>query len=95
MFWCAAVAGDVIYKWMSISMIISNIAESELSPSPVLEVTDQRPTGDIPIVQKSGEFGSLWGFPCGSVVKTVPANAGNARDAGLIPGSGRFPWRRK
>jgi len=32
------------------------------------------------------------GFPGGSVVKNLPANA---RDAGLIPGSGRSPWRRK
>ena len=31
-------------------------------------------------------------FPGGSVVKNLPANAG---DTGLIPGSGRFPWRRK
>ena len=30
----------------------------------------------------------LWGFPRGSVVKNLPANAG---DAGLIPGLGRFP----
>ena len=28
------------------------------------------------------------GFPCGSVVKNLPANAG---DVGLIPGSGRSP----
>ena len=32
------------------------------------------------------------GFPGGSVVKNPPANAG---DLSLIPGSGRFPWRRK
>ena len=25
------------------------------------------------------------------VVKNLPANAGDVRDAGLIPGSGRFP----
>ena len=25
------------------------------------------------------------------VVKSLPANAGDFRDAGLIPGSGRFP----
>jgi len=25
------------------------------------------------------------------VVKNLPANAGDMRDAGLIPGSGRFP----
>ena len=27
-------------------------------------------------------------------VKNPPANAGNIGDMGLIPGSGRFPWRR-
>ena len=32
------------------------------------------------------------GFPGGSTVNNLPANAG---DAGLIPGSGRFPWRRE
>ena len=28
------------------------------------------------------------------VVKNLPANAGDIRDTGSIPGSGRFPWRR-
>ena len=31
------------------------------------------------------------GFPSGSVVKNLPANAGNARDADSIPGSVRSP----
>ena len=31
------------------------------------------------------------GFPSGSVVKNPPANAGDVRDAGLIPGLGRSP----
>ena len=31
------------------------------------------------------------GFPGGSVVKNPPVNAGDARDAGSIPGSGRSP----
>ena len=31
------------------------------------------------------------GFPGGSVVKNPPANARDARDMGLIPGSGRSP----
>ena len=31
------------------------------------------------------------GFPGGSVVKTLPANAGDTKDMHLIPGSGRFP----
>ena len=30
-------------------------------------------------------------FPGGSVVKNLSANAGDARDAGSIPGSGRSP----
>ena len=29
------------------------------------------------------------------MVKNLPASAGDARDMGSIPGSGRFPWRRK
>ena len=28
------------------------------------------------------------------MVKNLSANAGDIRDLGLIPGSGRFPWRR-
>ena len=31
------------------------------------------------------------GFPVGAVVKNPPANAGDTRDAGSIPGSGRSP----
>ena len=34
----------------------------------------------------------MLGFPGDAVVKNPPANAG---DTGSIPGSGRFPWRRK
>ena len=30
-------------------------------------------------------------FPGGSAVKNLPANAGNAGDASLIPGLGRYP----
>ena len=33
------------------------------------------------------------GFPGGSVVKNLPANAGDAGDKGLIPGSGRSPGK--
>ena len=32
-----------------------------------------------------------WGFLVGSVVKNLPTNAGDARDVGSIPGSGRSP----
>ena len=33
----------------------------------------------------------IGGSPGDIVVKNLPANAGNTRDAGLIPGSERFP----
>ena len=33
----------------------------------------------------------LGGFPGSSAVKNLPANAGNARDVGSVPGSGRSP----
>ena len=32
-------------------------------------------------------------FPDGAMVKTPPANAGDLRDEGLIPGLGRSPGR--
>ena len=32
-----------------------------------------------------------WGFPRGSVVENLPANAADSGDVGLIPGLGRFP----
>ena len=32
-----------------------------------------------------------WGFPGGTVVKNLPANAGDVRDTGSIPGLGRSP----
>ena len=35
------------------------------------------------------DISRLWGFPGGSVVKNSPVNAGDARDVGSIPGSGR------
>ena len=34
------------------------------------------------------------GIPCGSVVKNLPANAGDSGDADSIPGSGRSPGGR-
>ena len=33
------------------------------------------------------------GFPDGSVVKNLPASAGDARNLGLIPGLGRSPGK--
>ena len=33
----------------------------------------------------------VWGFPGGAVVKNLPANAGDTRDMGSIPGLGISP----
>ena len=33
----------------------------------------------------------IMGFPCGAIVKNLPANAGDARDMGSIPESRRSP----
>ena len=38
---------------------------------------------------------NISGFPGGSGVKNPPANTGDPRDAGSVPGLGRSPWRRK
>ena len=38
-----------------------------------------------------GGWGVGHGFPGGTVVQNPPANAGDTRDAGLFPGSGRSP----
>ena len=35
------------------------------------------------------------GFPVALVVKNLPASAGETSETGLIPGMGRFPWRRE
>ena len=44
------------------------------------------------------DFGGLlypnWGFPGGASAKNPPANAGDTRDVGLIPESGRSPGER-
>ena len=37
------------------------------------------------------KFGFSQAFPGGSVVKSLPANAGDAGDTDSIPRSGRFP----
>ena len=37
------------------------------------------------------QIGSCWGFPAGSMVKNLPANAGDSGDTGSIPRWGRCP----
>ena len=41
--------------------------------------------------QISGYLTLIMGFPGNSMVKNLPANAGNARDMDSIPGLGRYP----
>ena len=46
----------------------------------------------------TGPFGSIgslyhWASPVAQLVKNLPVNAGDARDVGLIPGSGIFPGK--
>ena len=35
------------------------------------------------------------GFPGGIVVKNPPVNAGDIREAALIPGIGKIPWKKE
>ena len=41
--------------------------------------------------ENQSDLRKRWGFPGGSVVKNLPANAGDARHVGSILGSGRSP----
>ena len=43
------------------------------------------------VLQASLSFTVSQSFPGGTVVKNLPANAGDARDMGSVPGSGRCP----
>ena len=45
----------------------------------------------LPPTRKRQRVDQLDGLPGGSVVKNLPANAGDTGDAGLIPGWRRFP----
>ena len=46
--------------------------------------------GNIPFFFMADWY-SIVGFPGGTVVKNLPANARDARDMGSIPGLGRYP----
>ena len=45
---------------------------------------DRRVTNDL-------AYSNIWASQVALVAKNLPANAGDVRDAGLIPGSGRCP----
>ena len=44
--------------------------------------------------QKENIKAYIWASQAMLVVKKPACNAGDIRDVGLIPGSGRFPWSR-
>ena len=48
------------------------------------------PLGCVPAAVSTQFKIIYYTLPGGSVVKNPPANAGDTRDVGLIPGSGRF-----
>ena len=54
------------------------------------EAVDTHVGGDSSICLYTWIY-SLLGFPRGSVVKNLPANRGDIRDVGSVPGSGRSP----
>ena len=43
------------------------------------------------VARETGEADKMQGFLVALEVKSPPASAGDARDLGLTPGSGRFP----
>ena len=70
-------------------------------PGPGIEPVSPALAGGFFTTKPSGKPGlhylfihinSSGGFPDGSVVKNLPANA---EDLGLIPGVKKIPWRRK
>ena len=78
---------------------LSGMINSAKSGSPVLSPKeDSRTSEEAGTTHLWWPFLHLWmlpspefGFPGGSVVKNLPANAGDTRDTGLIPESGRSP----
>ena len=59
------------------------VTEAKLSLRKVTEQSQLKVSNELIYIFK--------GFPGGTVVKNPPANAGDARDLGLIPESGRSP----
>ena len=59
------------------------VTEAKLSLRKVTEQSQLKVSNELIYIFK--------GFPGGTVVKNPPANAGDARDTGSIPGLGRSP----
>ena len=66
---------------------LTNVPEGAGTPGCSLEGD----TGPTPTPSLGTDVAPRVGFSSGSVGKNLPANAGNARDVGLIPGLGRSP----
>ena len=66
-----------LFRWRSNSLLTGFLLPIFLAtPTPTLLMTN---------------LYQLWGFPGGTVVKNLPANAGDARDLGSVSGLGRSP----
>ena len=48
----------------------------------------------LQLPKQGKDFGFHWASQVLLAVKNLPAEVGDIRDIGLIPGLGRFPWRR-
>ena len=68
-------------QWHPIHRPLRTRVKVSSGPTPKRELTGHRVWVDV-----------IWGFPEDSLVKNLPANAG---DSGLTLGSGKIPWRRK
>ena len=77
-------AVGVTHLWSKISMEDYPNNETLIAVLNAIDDTKADKVVHVPVYMK-------WGFPGGLVVKNSPANAGDARDVGSIPGSGRYP----
>ena len=67
---------------------------SSLAPFPFLAKRTRAREAGIRGLGESQGSATGWGFLGGASGRESACNAGDMRDAGLIPGLGRFPWRR-
>ena len=71
-----------------LTKVVSNLIVSS-SSCKALQIPPE--TSPIPKIHLAQDQSMARGFPGSSVVKDVPANAGEAGDVGSIPGLGRSP----
>ena len=75
-----------IYTQYRTQIYINSLHAPQLPPAPMTKLNSQSCFCMY--------LDTCLGFPGDSLVKNPPANAGDSRDAGSIPGSGTSSWRR-